>query len=282
MKVRVYPHTSLNSSKGVIRCPKLRNCGEDEILEGTRSQGVTGVKIFKVKLNGELKDTNTFVFTFNTPVLPKTVKVAYFRVNVEVYIPSPLRGHNCQKHGHHEDKCSKDPICSKCGQTAEHLESRGTNEQHCGNCGVKRSADSKECQIWHKEKEILRIKCTRYISFVEVRKLVEAPIPGIRYANITQSSMKKVSVVDTATQTDPITILDSAVQSNITNTNSQTEELQKQKVHTNITNRNQTKTPIEEKKTEVGLKKATMEMIKKRLEKTTTEGKTSKKSIVTI
>ena len=96
LKVRVYPHTSLNSSKGVIRCPELRNCGEDEILEGTRSQGVTGVKRSKVKRNGELKDTSTFVFTFNTPVLLKTVKVAYFRVNVEVYIPNPLRCHNCQ------------------------------------------------------------------------------------------------------------------------------------------------------------------------------------------
>ena len=142
------------------------------------------------------------------------------------------------------------PICSKCGQTAEHRESRCTNELHCVNCGEKHSADSKECRIWHKDKEILRIKVTRNISFVEARKLVEAPtpIPGISYSNITQSSMKKVSVVDTATQTDPITTLDSAVQSNTTNTNSQTEELQKQKVHTNITNRNQTKTPIEEKK----------------------------------
>ena len=97
LKVRVYPHTSLNSSKGVIRCPELRNCGEDEILEGTRFQGVIGVKRFKVKRNGKLKDTNTFVFTFNTPALSKTVKVAYFRVNVEVYILNPLRCHNCQK-----------------------------------------------------------------------------------------------------------------------------------------------------------------------------------------
>ena len=45
LKVRVYPHTSLISSKGVIRCPELRNCGE-EIFEGTRSQGVTAVKRF--------------------------------------------------------------------------------------------------------------------------------------------------------------------------------------------------------------------------------------------
>ena len=126
------------------------------------------------------------------------------------------------------------------------------------NCGEKHSADSKECRIWHKEKEILRIKFTRNISFVEVRKLVEAPtpVPGISYANITQSSIKKVSVVDTATQTDPIIIIDSAVQSSTTNTNSQTEELQRQKVQTNNATRSQTKTPTEEKKTEVGLKKS--------------------------
>ena len=60
--------------------------------------------------------------------------------------------------------------------------------------------------------------------------------------------MKKVSVVDTATQTDSITILDSAEQSNTTNTNSKTEDLQKQKGPTNTTNKNQTKTHIEEKK----------------------------------
>ena len=274
LKVRVYPHTSLNSSKGVIRCPELRNCGEKEILEGTKSQGVTGVKRFKIKRNGELKDTNTFVFTFNTPVLPKTVKVAYFRVNV----PNPLRCHNCEKYGHHEDRCSKDPICSKCGQTGEHLESRCSNELHCVNCGEKHSADSKQCRIWYKEKEILRLKFTRNISFVEARKLVEAPtpIPGISYANITQSSMKKVSVVDTATQTDPITILDSAVQSNTTNTNSKTEDLQKQKGQTNTTNKD---TYWGEKRRGWSEKSHHWDD-KKRLEETTTERKTSKKSII--
>ena len=67
--------------------------------------------------------------------------------------------------------------------------------------------------------------------------------------------MKKVSVVDTATQTDPINILDSAVQSSSTNTNSQTEDLQKHKGQTNTTNKNQTKTPSEEKKGDGGLKR---------------------------
>ena len=54
------------------------------------------------------------------------------------------------------------------------------------------------------------------------------PIPGISYAKITQSSMKKVSVVDTATQTDAITIVDPAVQSK-TSSNKKTEDLTKTK-----------------------------------------------------
>ena len=105
LNVRVYPHSSLNSSRGVIRCPDLRGCSEQEILDEMKSQGVTAVKRFRVRKDGQLKDTNTFVFTFNTPVLPTTIKIAFLRVNVDVYIPNPLRCFQCQQYGHHEDKC---------------------------------------------------------------------------------------------------------------------------------------------------------------------------------
>ena len=80
LKVRVRPHRSLNSSRGVIRCPDLRGCSEKEILDEMKPQGVTAVKRFRVKKDGQLKDTNTFVFTFNTPVLPPTIKIAFLRV----------------------------------------------------------------------------------------------------------------------------------------------------------------------------------------------------------
>ena len=70
LKVRVFPHSSLNSPRGVIRCPDLRGCSEQETLEEMKTQGVTAVKRFRVRKDGQLKDTNTFVFTFNTPVLP--------------------------------------------------------------------------------------------------------------------------------------------------------------------------------------------------------------------
>lgn len=269
MEVRVYPHASLNSSKGVIRCSELVNCSEEEILEGTKSQGVTAVKRFKIKRNGQFKNTNTFVFTFNTPVLPKTVKVAYFRVDVEIYIPNPLRCHNCQKYGHHEDRCTKDPVCPKCGQITGHLASTCRSEANCVNCGDKHSADSKECPIWHKEKEILRVKFTRNISFIEARRIVEnqTPIPGVSYASITQSSMKKTSVVDAVTQTDPITIADTVEQTNTKTTNTKPDEQPKQSNQMNNTNKSKTTTSTEEKKSEPGLKKATIELIRKDLKK---------------
>ena len=145
LKARVFPHTSLNSSKGVICCPHLRNSGKEEILEGTRSQGVTVVKRFKIKRNGQLKDTNTFVFTFNTPTLPKTVKVTYLRDSVEVYIPNLLRCHNCQKYGHRENRCTKDPLCANCGEPANRTEESCRNDPNCVNYGEKHIANSKEC-----------------------------------------------------------------------------------------------------------------------------------------
>ena len=144
---------------GVIRCPDLRNSSEEEILEGTRSQGVTAVKRFKIKRNGQLKDTNTFVFTFNTPTLPKTVKVAYFRVTVEINIPNPLRCHSCQKYGHHENRCTKDPICANCGEPANHTEQNCGNTPSCVNCGKKHSANSKECLAQRKRNVYCKIHC---------------------------------------------------------------------------------------------------------------------------
>ena len=193
----------------MIRCPDLKGCSEQDILDEMKSQEGTAVKRFRVRKDGQMKDTNTFVFTFNTPVLPTTItiKIAFLRVNVDVYIPNPLRCFQCQRYGHHEDKCKNQPVCSKCGEPAIHHETLCKNPTKCVNCGRSQTANSKECKVWLKEKEILRVKFTRNISFSEARKIVESPIPvpGSSYASV----VKPVSLTDATTQTDPVTILDS-------------------------------------------------------------------------
>ena len=270
LNVRVYPHSSLNSSRGVIRCPDLRGCSEQEILDEMKSQGVTAVKRFRVRKDGQLKDTNTFVFTFNTPVLPTTIKIAFLRVNVDVYIPNPLRCFQCQQYGHHEDKCKNHPVCSKCGEPAIHHETLCKNPTKCVNCGESHTANSKECKVWLKEKEILRVKFTRNISFPEARKIVESPIPvpGSSYASVVKPTVKPVSLTDATTQTDPVTILDSegsnCKQLSDLSNNQQTSATQTKQLEaadkSNTPSHDQGKQASKEKPV---LKKATLEMMRK-------------------
>ena len=59
---------------------------------------------------------NTYVLTFNTPILPKKIKAAYISVNVEVYVPNPQRCYNCQFFGHHESRCTRKKVCANCGE----------------------------------------------------------------------------------------------------------------------------------------------------------------------
>ena len=73
LKVKISLHNSLSSSKGVIRCSELRPCSDKEIIENLKEQGVTGVRNVSVRRNGVIKPTNTYVLTFNTPILPKKI-----------------------------------------------------------------------------------------------------------------------------------------------------------------------------------------------------------------
>ncbi|MEW8544157.1 MAG: hypothetical protein AB2693_11540 [Candidatus Thiodiazotropha sp.] len=209
LDVKVSLHSSLNTSKGVVRCPDLRGCSEQEILENMREQGVIAVRRIKVRRDGSLKDTNTFILTFNTSTLPKQVKVAFLRVDVDAYIPNPLRCYRCQVFGHHEDRCKKQTICANCGQPQHSAdETDCKNAAKCVNCKGDHPANSKLCQAWHTEKEILKVKYTRNVSFPEARKVVEGytAAPGKSYASITKTASVTVSCVDAATQTDPVLI----------------------------------------------------------------------------
>ena len=49
LKVQVSLHASLNTCKGVVRCPDLKGVSEEEILEEMRKQGVIHVRRIKVR-----------------------------------------------------------------------------------------------------------------------------------------------------------------------------------------------------------------------------------------
>ena len=119
----------------------------------------------------------------------------------------------------------------------------------------------------------MTVKFTRNISFPEARKIVESPtpIPGVSYASIAQSPVKKVTVEDAVTQTDPIPGLKPLEKLKPKNTS----EDQK-----NNSTSQTSPQPTETNKTEKVLKNATLEMIKKDLKKQQQKQQLSQKQII--
>ena len=173
LKCSVTPHKSLNTSKGIVRCPALIRQSNEHILEFMEEQGVTDVRRINVHRDGVLKPTNTFVFTINTPELPTVVKIGFIQAKVDVYVPNPLKCYQYQVYGHHENRCSRQALCINCGMPEHCASGQCQRPAKCLNCSGDHPANSKECPQWEKEKKILKIKCEQNISFPEARKQYE-------------------------------------------------------------------------------------------------------------
>jgi len=202
-EVTVSAHRSLNTSRGIIRCREFRDCDDAEVLNALNTQGVTAVKRIMARKNGTLEKTNTFIVTFGLPVPPKSVRAAYMKIDVELFIPNPLRCYNCQKFGHGKSTCNRHAVCAKCSQEG-HLDADCPNTPHCANCSGDHCSYSKDCQEWAKQKEISRIKFERNISFGDAKKVVEQnnthPLAVKTYA---QASAGQVMPVPTLTVSTP-------------------------------------------------------------------------------
>ena len=170
------PHSSLNSSKGVIKCPDLRTMSETDIRDELRSQGVMEVKRVTIRKEGNRVPTNTYFLTFNTPNLPQSLKIGYLKVSVTQFIPSPMRCFKCQRYGHSSRVCSSKGICRKCGKDDHEGQCKGP--EYCINCTGAHAASSKDCPRWRLESEIQRVRTERKLSFVEAKKVVEQMQPN--------------------------------------------------------------------------------------------------------
>jgi len=171
--VKVSPHRTLNSSKGVVRSRDLARCSKEEILSGLSSQGVTDAVIISVKSGNERRITNTVILTFNLSQPPQHIKAGYLRIPVAVYIPNPLRCYKCQKFGHGSSHCKGELTCARCGGIGHDYEECQKTE-HCVNCGGNHAASSKSCPKWKLEQRVQQIRAEKNISFIDARKLAFA------------------------------------------------------------------------------------------------------------
>jgi hypothetical protein len=194
----------MNSSRGVLSCPDISMCSEEEITEECSSQGVTHVKRFTRKKDGMYIPTNSYIFTFNQPNLPKDIKLGYLNCKIKPYIPSPLRCFHCQKFGHTKPNCRRRlETCARCS-TEGHGDASCVREFKCVNCLGNHPSFSKNCVRYKDECEVQKIKTVDKLSYFEARTLYENRY-GIKlnatYAEavIGKTKPKSISI---STQTD--------------------------------------------------------------------------------
>jgi hypothetical protein len=199
--VKISEHRTLNTRRGVVYSPELKGSSEEEILEHLAPQ-VKEVRRIKIKREGRLLDTNSFILTFASPALPSQIKVAYLVLDVRPYVASPLRCFKCQKYGHHKNACRQAARCARCGST-EHPDGECSAPPRCVNCEGEHTAFDKDCPVWKKEKSIQKIKAEQNIPYLEARKSFEtsaARLPGTSsYAQAVATPVRRRTY---GTQTD--------------------------------------------------------------------------------
>ena len=159
-------HKHYNTVKGVVRSRAMTVCSEDQIKEHLREQGVTELQRVKIKRDGELLQTNTFILTFQKNDLPRIIKLSEWHSElVEEYKPKPQQCFNCLKYGHVAKFCRKENAnCMKCGIEG-HNSAECVNRVKCYHCEGPHWATNKTCRKYYIESEIMvtasKLKTTR-------------------------------------------------------------------------------------------------------------------------
>jgi hypothetical protein len=201
--VKLTPHRSLNTSKGIIRSRDMRDCTDDEVPDALRPAGVNHVKHVMTQRNGVSQPTNTFILTFKKLAPPKVVKTAYLSLPVEAFIPNPFRCFNYQRFGHGRSTCNHKAICARCGKP-DQADDSCIAEPVCTNCAGPHPSYSKECPEWIKQRTVMQIKTERKISFSDAKQIYDiqshadagthsasSPGSGITYASACKSTSQR-------------------------------------------------------------------------------------------
>ena len=201
--VEVSEHATLNTSKGIIRDRTTKQETEENIRDFLQDQGVTHVKRFTIRRNNEIVPTNTLLLTFNTVEPPKSVKIFYQIIPVEMYFPNSLRCFNSQRFGLHESNCPAEQgsVCERCGTgNNDHQAHQCKQPAKCVNCNGNHMSRSSECEVWKKEKEIMKLKVANRLTYPDARKLYEQQRPEFTFAKVVQSMTAKPETKTASTQ----------------------------------------------------------------------------------
>ena len=115
------------------------------------------------------------------------MKIGYCLERVDQYVPTPLWCFKCQEYGYHREVCRWWQTYAKCSEKdPDHVEEDCLKVIRCVNCRQDHQAYARSCDVYKKEKEILKVKHKRNVSFLEARKIVRTYMGENSYASVAQ------------------------------------------------------------------------------------------------
>ena len=109
--------------------------------------------------------------------------------------------YNCQRFGHHENNGPVDlgSVCANCGAGGhDHHTSTCKNKPKCVNCGKDHVSRLNQCEIW--KKEIMKIKTTKNITYLEAKKVYDSQSTDLDFSKSVHSFSSKPETKTTGTQ----------------------------------------------------------------------------------
>jgi hypothetical protein len=161
-------NTRLSQVRGTVRAKSLLLETDEELLEYLKEQKVIKIERMKKLEKGVLTETGTFILTFDKPILPAKVSIAWETLNVRQFYDRPMQCKVCYEFGHTKKRCINNQRCVQCGKT-NHKASE-CNNIICVNCKQGHTATSRECYHYQRETAIIKAATDLKITFKEARQ----------------------------------------------------------------------------------------------------------------
>ncbi|CAG9829823.1 unnamed protein product [Diabrotica balteata] len=184
-----YIPTFFTYKKSVIKSID-KDIKDDDLLNIIKPKYGNNFKVYEVrrikrKVNGELLPTMAVIVTFKGQMIPKQVVIEKIIYDVEIYVPRVIQCRQCMRYGHVSAQCRGNVRCGKCGN--EH-ETNSCNSQltSCILCrGSHEATDRKNCEEFHRQKQIKTYMATENLSYSEANKKYDHS-----YATVTKNVNK--------------------------------------------------------------------------------------------
>lgn len=179
----VVPHPRLNKRRCVISCRESQEMSEAELLGWIKDQNVIEVKRIIATEQGKKVNTPTVILTLQGTVVPDYIKIGPLRIKTRIYVPNPTICYICYNYGHTKFRCKAEAICRNCSKV-HNLDQECKQTPFCLHCAGKHGPTSKLCPKFAYEKEIMRLRFVKGVSFEEAVKQIKAG--GGSYAAISK------------------------------------------------------------------------------------------------